>query len=87
MASNNSLDGTVITIPDPDPVLEFSPFSTTELRNMKAFMEEHGECYHNSDNGRTEFHIRTGATGIGFQTFIKCACCGVEKDVTDYDIW
>lgn len=85
--NKNSLDGVTFTVPDPDPVLEFSPFSTTELRNMKTFMEEHDECYHNSDNGRTEFHIRTGATGIGFQTYIKCACCGAEKDITDYDVW
>jgi hypothetical protein len=29
---------------------------------------------------------QSGASGIGTNTYVKCEC-GVEKDITDYDLW
>ena len=84
--NTNPMEGTIIIDTTPDPVTEFSPFGTEELTAMKHFMDEHSDCYHHTGKA-TEFIIRTGATGIGMQTYIKCNCCGVEKDVTDYDRW
>lgn len=65
-------------------------FSDKEIKSIEKFEQEHLNCYRKPDSKQDHlgFTIKQEwLSGIGVNTFITCDCCGITKDITDYECW
>lgn len=62
-------------------------FTENELKEIDAFEKQHMDCYKGTGKPLSFTITENWGTGIGVNTYIKCTCCGEEKDITDYDAW